>query len=192
MYGDQYSTGHIPFSKPSMLSYNYLLIDNQLVASPVFEGAVGQVPSNHQRNLLLLQLLHGDLQRVRGVLNVHENGRVHGDLQCSCTQHSGPLVLGHVWGGSSLFSRDGQFSDRLSSHSLFKVLHALSVDDLTSVLGHVRLHLLAVLLHIRNVLLKLLLVGVFKVVVESVLVWALGAGPCCGRNRTTRVTCSSP
>ena len=42
------------------------------------------------------QLLNCNLQRIRLSLQIHQNGRIHRDLQRPGTQNSSPLVLGHV------------------------------------------------------------------------------------------------
>lgn len=58
-----------------------LVGDDELVDAPVLIAGVGQVTPDDDGNLALLQLFHGDLQRVRFALKFDHDGRAHGDLQ---------------------------------------------------------------------------------------------------------------
>ena len=68
--------------------------------------AVGHVAPDDERNLLLAQLLDGDLKRVGLALEVDEDGGVHADLQGARAEDAGPLVLSHVRGGGAFLVRN--------------------------------------------------------------------------------------
>jgi hypothetical protein len=89
--------------------------------------SIRQVPPDHERDLLLPQLLDGDLQRVRLVLQVHQHRRILAirpsappslsstqesarpgspNLQRPRPQHPRALVLGHVRRRRALVVRD--------------------------------------------------------------------------------------
>ena len=59
----------------------YLVSNDQLVNGPVLEGPVRHVSADDDGDLPLLELLHGDLQRVRLALQLHHHRRAHCDLQ---------------------------------------------------------------------------------------------------------------
>ena len=71
----------------------YLVGNDQLVDGPVLEGAVGHVSADDDWDLPLLELLHGDLQRVRLALQLNHHRRAHRDLQRARPQHPRSLVL---------------------------------------------------------------------------------------------------
>ena len=71
----------------------YLVSNDQLVDGPVLEGAVRHVSPDDDGDLPLLELLHGDLQRVRLALELHHHRRAHRDLQRARPQHPRTLVL---------------------------------------------------------------------------------------------------
>lgn len=72
------------------------LPSQQILTGPVLVPAIGQVAPNSERDLLLVQLLDRNLQRIRLALQIHQHRRIHADLQRACAQHSSSFVFGHV------------------------------------------------------------------------------------------------
>lgn len=68
--------------------------------------SVRKIPTNNERDLLLPQLLDGDLQRIRLALEVDQHRRVHADLQRARAQDARPLVLGHEGRGRPVLVRN--------------------------------------------------------------------------------------
>lgn len=68
----------------------------QLLTRPILIPPIRQIPPHRQRNLLLIQLLYRNLQRVRLPLQIHQHRCIHTDLQRPRAQHPCSLVLGHV------------------------------------------------------------------------------------------------
>ncbi len=55
--------------------------DDELVDAPVLVAAVGEVAPDDEGDLSLLELLHGDLERVRLALELHHHRGAHRDLE---------------------------------------------------------------------------------------------------------------
>lgn len=73
-----------------------LPLRQQLLTRPILIVSIGQVPPNHQRDLLLLQLLCRNLQRIRHALDINQDRRISTDLQRTRAQDPRALVLCHV------------------------------------------------------------------------------------------------
>lgn len=66
--------------------------NDELVDGPVLKALVWQEAADDDRDLALLQLLHGNLQRVRLSIQLHHHWRAHRDLQRSRAQHPCSLI----------------------------------------------------------------------------------------------------
>lgn len=79
---------------------------HQLCDGPVFVIAVWQVTAYNQRDLLLVELFDGNLERIGLAFEVDQDGSIHTDLQCTCTQYSCTFVFGDIGSGASLLVWD--------------------------------------------------------------------------------------
>mmetsp|Transcript_39047 Transcript_39047/g.116159 ORF Transcript_39047/g.116159 Transcript_39047/m.116159 type:complete len:242 (+) Transcript_39047:2-727(+) len=72
------------------------VLKDELVHAPVLPGAIRKVAADRERDLLLAQLLHCNLQRVRLSAQLHHHRRVHAYLKRARPEHARLFILGHV------------------------------------------------------------------------------------------------
>ena len=77
MNEDAVVRGELPAPTDRLYSAPIGVVGDEVVDGPVLEAAVREVPAHGEGDLLLSQLLLGNLQRVRLVRQLHEDGRIH-------------------------------------------------------------------------------------------------------------------
>lgn len=60
---------------------------------PILVALVGQVSSDDERDLALLELLHGNAQRIRFAFEFHHDRCIHRDLQCAGAKNARLFVF---------------------------------------------------------------------------------------------------
>jgi len=98
---------------------------------------IWQVSTDDDGDLLLLELLHGDLEGICFPVQFDHDGCAHGDLEGSSAQNSGALVLGHVLGGDSLGLGDTSTPCSGGGYDLDVVRLLFLVDVLVHVLVNI-------------------------------------------------------